>query len=207
MLASPQASSGFPTTGGTPVQNADATATAVAGADNALATPRMATALAQSVGTGTARPATATAKQTTTVTSVPPTKTPVVPTVTATATGTQVSVLSYGATGNGTTDDTEAIQAAINACPVGGTVLFPAGTYIVSVGRDAWINVKSNITLLGASNTTATIKIRNGNGPFKNIFAPAGLGFIQHFTVHNLGFDTNLAGNGAAAGIAQRADR
>lgn len=39
----------------------------------------------------------------------------------------------YGAKGDGTTDDTTAIQAALTAAAaVGGTVLFPAGTYNIS---------------------------------------------------------------------------
>lgn len=37
-----------------------------------------------------------------------------------------------GATGNGSTDDTRAIQAAINRCPSGGTVLFPVGKYVIT---------------------------------------------------------------------------
>jgi len=41
------------------------------------------------------------------------------------------NVLAYGATGNGSTDDTAAVQAAINAAGT-GCVLFPAGTYLVS---------------------------------------------------------------------------
>ena len=42
-------------------------------------------------------------------------------------------VTDYGATGDGTTDDTEAIQDAIDACEAagGGTVFFPAGIYVV----------------------------------------------------------------------------
>jgi hypothetical protein len=44
------------------------------------------------------------------------------------------NVMTYGATGNGSTDDTTAIQAAITACinAGGGTVYFPAGTYKIS---------------------------------------------------------------------------
>lgn len=43
--------------------------------------------------------------------------------------------MSYGATGNGTTDDTAAIQAAINAAAVsGGIVFFPEGTYKTVAG-------------------------------------------------------------------------
>lgn len=44
------------------------------------------------------------------------------------------NVMSYGATGDGTTDDTVAIQAAIDAAAAannGGVVYFPEGTYIV----------------------------------------------------------------------------
>jgi hypothetical protein len=47
--------------------------------------------------------------------------------------GSQVyNVKAYGATGNGSTDDTAAIGATITAAGVGGTVLFPPGNYVVS---------------------------------------------------------------------------
>ena len=43
--------------------------------------------------------------------------------------GTIVDVTQYGAAGDGATDDTAAIQAAIDAVPAaGGTVMFPPGT-------------------------------------------------------------------------------
>ncbi len=44
------------------------------------------------------------------------------------------SVKNFGATGNGTTDDTTAILAAMAACVTagGGIVLFPEGTYVTS---------------------------------------------------------------------------
>lgn len=39
------------------------------------------------------------------------------------------NVKHYGATGNGSTDDTAAIAATFAAAPAGATILFPAGTY------------------------------------------------------------------------------
>lgn len=48
-----------------------------------------------------------------------------------------VNVRQYGAIGNGTTDDTLAIRAAITAAGVNGTVVFPAGyTFLVSGGLE-----------------------------------------------------------------------
>lgn len=37
-----------------------------------------------------------------------------------------VNVRKFGATGDGVTDDTEAIKRAFEACPDGGTVFFPS---------------------------------------------------------------------------------
>ncbi|HSX06649.1 MAG TPA: glycosyl hydrolase family 28-related protein [Candidatus Saccharimonadia bacterium] len=42
------------------------------------------------------------------------------------------NVKDYGAVGNGTTDDTTAIQSALNAAPIGGVVYVPTGTYAIS---------------------------------------------------------------------------
>jgi hypothetical protein len=55
----------------------------------------------------------------------------------------------YGATGNGSTDDTTAILSALNACPTGGVVYLPAGTYVTS----APIIVPPTVTLLGSHGT------------------------------------------------------
>ncbi|MFC3770175.1 glycosyl hydrolase family 28-related protein [Paenibacillus sp. GCM10012303] len=41
-------------------------------------------------------------------------------------------VTDFGAVGDGTTDDTSAIQSALNATATGGTVYFPMGTYLIS---------------------------------------------------------------------------
>ena len=53
-----------------------------------------------------------------------------------------VSVRQYGAVGDGTTDDTAAIQAAINAAGSYGFVDFEAGTYLVTSALSSWLNVR-----------------------------------------------------------------
>lgn len=61
-----------------------------------------------------------------------------------------VNVVNYGAVGDGVTDDTEAIQAAVDAAEESGSTLFiPDGMYLVST---IWIS--SNIQILG----TGTLK-------------------------------------------------
>jgi parallel beta-helix repeat protein len=45
-----------------------------------------------------------------------------------------VSVKDFGAVGDGVTNDTTAIQAALNAVTSGGGVYFPAGTYLITSG-------------------------------------------------------------------------
>jgi hypothetical protein len=58
------------------------------------------------------------------------------------------NVRGYGATGDGKTLDTQAVQRAIDACYAGGggTVLVPAGTFVIGT-----VELKSNITLHVAS--------------------------------------------------------
>ena len=53
-----------------------------------------------------------------------------------------VSVRDFGACGDGVTDDTEAIRAAINCLPRGARLYFPSGVYLT-----APISLKSHMTL------------------------------------------------------------
>jgi polygalacturonase len=56
------------------------------------------------------------------------------------------NVKNYGAAGNGSRDDTASIQAAINSLPSsGGTVVIPAGTYMIDASKS--INTRSNMLL------------------------------------------------------------
>ena len=63
-------------------------------------------------------------------------------------------ITSYGATANNGSDDTAAINSAINAASAGDTVYFPAGTFDIS----GTVNGKSGVTLAGAGQASTTLK-------------------------------------------------
>jgi polygalacturonase len=58
-----------------------------------------------------------------------------------------INVKSKGAKGDGRTDDTAAIQAAIDTVATGGTVLIPDGTYLVSTLPRENLRLKSGMVL------------------------------------------------------------
>ena len=85
-----------------------------------------------------------------------------------------VSVKDFGAVGDGSTDDTTAIQAAITANP-NGTVYLPAGTYKIS----SVLNITASTTLVGAginatfisqsTNSTGILNFTGTFGGFNNL--------------------------------------
>lgn len=100
------------------------------------------------------------------------------------------NVKAYGAMGNGTTDDTAAIQAAYNAAKAagGGTVYFPAPSscYLVNstINMTGGSLTRENIMLLGegsgyyASNAVNPLICANtGNTPIFDITETSGLTF------------------------------
>jgi len=77
------------------------------------------------------------------------------------------NVRDYGAVGDGTTDDTAAIQAAIDAAnTAGGAVVFlPTGTYNISSAPG--LALKEGVVLVGAGTHSTTIKQSYWPGSFK----------------------------------------
>ena len=74
------------------------------------------------------------------------------PTPTVTIGTTSVNVMNFGATGNGVTDDTAAIQAAINALPsTGGTVVVPNGNYMINALTGISLRSHVRLSLYGAA--------------------------------------------------------
>jgi hypothetical protein len=73
-----------------------------------------------------------------------------------------VNVKDFGSVGDGVTDDTAAIQAAINSTVNGGIVFCPRGTYYIA--SDLW--VKTGVTLQGLLSSVGE-QVINGQDPTK----------------------------------------
>lgn len=73
-----------------------------------------------------------------------------------------VNVKDFGAVGDGVTDDTAAIQAAIDAVFVaGGEVFFPSGTYLCTA-----LTAKNRVRLVGEGRTVTIIRRSGSGAPF-----------------------------------------
>jgi hypothetical protein len=114
-----------------------------------------------------------------------------------------VSVRDFGAKGDGKTDDTAAIQAAINAS---NNVFFPRGTYVLGtiLGTDTnfiynrFLTLHSNLTLSGEG-ATSVLKLRdhfldNPDDTTGNANMLVG-NDVQNVSISNLYFDLNGQNN------------
>jgi hypothetical protein len=91
-----------------------------------------------------------------------------------------VSVKDFGAVGDGVTDDTAAIQAALTATVAGGTLFFPAGNYIIT----SRLTVSKAITIRGSTQyQTAIIAV-----------ACSGLliSYASNVQIHNIEFAASV---------------
>lgn len=101
--------------------------------------------------------------------------------------GAVANVLDYGAVGDGTTDDTTAVQAAVNSGA--NSVFFPDGTYLINA-----VALPSNIRLFG----DATIKgklgtsVPDGDSFSKKLFTASGK---TNIVFDGLKFDGGIVGD------------
>ena len=114
------------------------------------------------------------------------------------------NVKEFGAKGDGTTDDTSAIQAAITAAAAtGGRVVFPPGVYLVSNLTGA-----SNVQLWGAGASATTVSTNNVEGTTLRFKSGSSGDMIKfegksNFSIRNIQWDYNsLSADGTAIAIA-----
>jgi hypothetical protein len=107
------------------------------------------------------------------------------------------NVRDAGALGDGTTDDSAAIQSAIDSVNSagGGIVFFPAGTY----GAATSINLKAKVSLMGAGRRVSMLKALSG------ITTAVVLGTtgnsVTDVIITDLGVDGNFSGGPSVGGI------
>ena len=100
------------------------------------------------------------------------------------------NVKQFGALGNGSTDDTASLQAALTAASGGGSVFIPSGTYIIS----ADLLVPSNCLIIGAGRSSILKAAAGTNANVLNLTS------VSHVTISDIVIDGNKA-NVAVLGI------
>jgi parallel beta-helix repeat protein len=98
---------------------------------------------------------------------------------------TNVKDSRFGATGDGTTDDTAALQAAINETTDGGVVFLPAGVYLVRAATPAILTGRRGVTLAGAGATASTIRVAPDSAATRVL----DLSRVSDVAVRDLGFE------------------
>lgn len=123
-----------------------------------------------------------------------------------------VSVMDFGALGDGVTDDTAAIQAAIDAVIAsgGGTLSIPAGTYTITNSLN--VSDANKINIQGAGKNLTTINRTNNTGPILVLQNASGVSngngyyfewesFRLQYATSSLTTDTNAIGISFETGI------
>jgi len=116
--------------------------------------------------------------------------------------GAYVNVLDFGATGDGTTDDTAAIQAAFDYAKDNdnSTVFLPAGEYLVSspliVEADT-AGFKGTVNIIGVGADASIIKSSVSTGAVIDYTQSASLRFHRQIQIENLCIRQSVAGTDA----------
>jgi polygalacturonase len=95
--------------------------------------------------------------------------------------GAVLNVREYGAKGDGVSDDTATIQAAVNAATSGATILFPRGVYLVS---NLAVKNRSGLAFIGEGRSSV-IKQKTGAERIATFHGSSDI------VITKLGFDAN----------------
>lgn len=113
-----------------------------------------------------------------------------------------IDVTTLGAVGDGKHDDTKAFNAAANIVgdlPTGARIMVPPGTYLIRPGGATHVAVfipGTNFELVGAGSGRSIIKLANGVGDYKAMFATASPSTsTSGLTFRNVTLDGNSANN------------
>lgn len=95
----------------------------------------------------------------------------------------------YGATGDGVTDDSSAIQDALDSAALeGGIVILPPGTYRIVTG----LELSQNVILMGAGAGSTTILLDHPTESAVYLVSE----LLRHSGIHRIRFTNNQAGTG-----------
>ena len=101
------------------------------------------------------------------------------------------NVMDFGAVGNGTTDDTTAIQNAVNSLGTnGGTLYIPKGTYLCS----STISMAEKVTIIGEGPSSSVFTFSNTGAGLK-MTSPINSSTGVYTGVYNLGITCTNSSN------------
>lgn len=127
-----------------------------------------------------------------------------------------VSVKDFGAAGDGTTDDTQSIQTAINCLPRGGRLYFPEGVYCtapIALKSHITLDLAENAVLLGLTDTSrypvipGTVRdIVTGEEVYTGTWEGNAIPMHQALLFAEYAEDIRIVGKGTVDGNAQNSD-
>ena len=112
-----------------------------------------------------------------------------------------VSVKDFGAVGDGVTDDTAAIQAAILA-GAGKTIYFPAGTYRIPYSASSCFSPLANTRILGDGQKSTTLQFQKSSAVYGVLFNAA----YDNFSIVNVSVNIVEVSGGQTSVVAWNAN-